>query len=84
MVRIWLKGTGKQNALPTETREGLTDEGILWMSGKTAKRHVKLQVLIEWSPELRAAIDESLAVDRGRDLTGPFIFGTVSQVPLSL
>jgi len=59
------------------TRDGLTDEGIVWVSGKTAKRNAKLQVLIEWSPDLRAVIDEALAVDRGRELTGPFIFGTL-------
>ena len=57
------------------TRDGLTDEGIVWVSGKIAKRNAKLQVLIEWSPDLRAVIDEALAVDRGQEFMGAFIFG---------
>ena len=53
----------------------MTDEGIVWVSDNTAKRNAKLQVLIEWSPDLRAVIDEALAVDRGQEFMGAFIFG---------
>ena len=56
-------------------RDAIQEDGILWHDGKSK---TKPPILIEWTPELRAIIDEALAASRysGADC-GPFIFGNM-------
>jgi hypothetical protein len=55
---------------------GICDEGIWWTEGKTRAGVTPKKILIEWSPELKALIDEARSI---RPLTalGPYIFGTL-------
>lgn len=56
------------------TSEAILDDGILWKDGKDK---TKPAVLISWSPELKATIDEVLAIER-RYVTGTlYIFGNL-------
>lgn len=57
------------------TRHAITDEGIVWTDGKDKD---KAKVLIEWSPELRATIDEALGVKRHKNAGTILIFGNMS------
>jgi|GEM_PF-665453 len=54
----------------------LCDEGIWWTEGKTRFGVTPKRVLIEWSTELKALVDEALAL---RPLTalGTYIFGNL-------
>lgn len=56
------------------TRDAVRDDGILWQDGKDT-RHRKPAVLIEWSPELRATVDEALAVKRSHVAGSMYVFG---------
>jgi integrase len=55
----------------------ISDDGIGWIGKKRQAADFKRAVLIKWSPELRAAIDEARAV-RGQLDGSPaeFVFGT--------
>ena len=55
-------------------RSGIQAEGILWKDGRDKD---KPAVLIEWSPELRATIDEALAIKRFHVAGTMFIFGNM-------
>ena len=55
-------------------RTAVTDTGMLWSDGKDK---TKSQVLIEWSPELRATIDEALAVKRFGIAGTMYLFGNM-------
>jgi integrase len=55
-------------------RSGIGIDGILWRDGKDPS---KPAVLIEWSPELRATIEEALAVKRFHVAGTMFIFGNM-------
>ncbi|MDP3164399.1 MAG: hypothetical protein Q8N06_02930 [Hydrogenophaga sp.] len=58
------------------TRDALKETGILWQDGKPGKRK-KPPVLIEWSPELQATIDEALAIKRFGVAGTMFVFGNM-------
>jgi hypothetical protein len=53
-------------------------DGILWTSAKRRKGQEPKVALIEWSAELRATIEEALAVKRYSDLASWFVFGNLS------
>lgn len=55
-------------------RDGIQEDGLLWHDGKDPD---KPAVLIEWSPELRATIDEALAIKRFHVAGTMFIFGNM-------
>jgi hypothetical protein len=60
------------------TRPQITGEGIIWTAAKRRRCAAPMQGLIEWSPELRATIDEALAIQR-RKLAGTwFVFGNLN------
>ena len=56
------------------TLDAIKDTGILWKDGKTKS---KPPVLIEWSPELKATIDEARAVKRFGVAGTMFVFGNM-------
>jgi hypothetical protein len=56
------------------TRDSIRDEGILWRDGKDA---CKPAILIKWTPELRAAIDETLLIKRNKDAGTMYLFGNM-------
>ena len=56
------------------TRDAIKETGILWKDGKSK---TKPAVLIEWSPELRATIDEALAIKRFNVAGTMFVFGNM-------
>jgi len=55
-------------------RDAIKDTGILWQDGKNRR---KPAVLIEWSPELRATIDEAIAIKRNSVAGTLFVFGNM-------
>lgn len=56
------------------TRDGIRESGMQWQDGKDGD---KAEVLIEWSDELRATIDEALAIKRFHVAGTMFIFGNM-------
>jgi integrase len=57
------------------TREMIQADGVRWQDGKQSRSSQKPDVLIEWSPELRAVIDEALNTPRGKLAGVWFVFG---------
>ncbi len=55
----------------------ITDAGIVWKAAKRKRGTVATVGLIEWSPELRATVDEALAIRRYRDAGEWFVFGNL-------
>ena len=55
-------------------RDAIKDTGILWHDGKSRQ---KPAVLIEWGPELRATIDEAIAIKRNSVAGTMFVFGNM-------
>lgn len=49
---------------------GITDEGLVFLANKRKKKQGEKTILIEWSPELRATIDEALAAGRWQSFGG--------------
>ena len=56
------------------TRDAITEQGIRWKDGKDP---TKPAILIEWTPELRATIDETLALKRNKVAGTMFLFGNM-------
>ena len=56
------------------TRDSIREEGILWRDGKSK---TKSSILIEWTAELRATINEALSVNRHHVAGSLFIFGNM-------
>lgn len=56
------------------TRESITEQGILWRDGKDS---TKPAILIQWTPELRATIDESLTIKRNKQAGTVYLFGNM-------
>jgi integrase len=54
--------------------DSIQEEGILWTDGKD---NTKARIRIEWSPELRATVDEVLSIRRNRDVTTTYVFGNL-------
>lgn len=57
-------------------REAIKEDGLLWQDGK-ARKGQKPAILIEWSPELRATVDEALQVKRHSVAGTMFVFGNM-------
>jgi integrase len=57
------------------TRHAITEDGILWTDGKNKR---KAKILIEWSDELRATIEEAKKIKRNKDAGTIFLFGNMS------
>lgn len=61
------------------TRDQIDDAtGIRWVGGKRRQGAQPRVVLIEWSPELRATVDEALAVRRHKIAGSWYVFGNLS------
>ncbi len=61
------------------TRDQIDDErGIFWRAAKRQKGQAELVGLIEWSPALRATIDEALAIKRHEIAGSWYVFGNLS------
>ncbi|MES2973344.1 MAG: hypothetical protein V4757_07030 [Pseudomonadota bacterium] len=58
------------------TRDAIQEQGMLWTDGKGTRRQ-KPAILIEWSPELRATIDEALTIKRDKVAGTMFLFGNM-------
>ena len=54
--------------------QSITEEGIVWADGKDKK---KANILIEWSDELRATIDEARAIKRNHVAGSMYLFGNM-------
>lgn len=59
------------------TRDQISDAGIAWKAAKRQRGEAEKAVLIEWSPELKATIDEALAIQRGKLAGSWFVFGNL-------
>jgi hypothetical protein len=57
-------------------RDAIREDGILWQDGKD-RRKQKAPVLIEWSPELRATVDEALQIKRNQVAGTMYVFGNM-------
>jgi len=60
------------------TRDQIRDDGIEWVGGKRQAGQAVKRGLIEWSPQLRATIDEALAIKRNKLAGSWFLFGNLS------
>lgn len=60
------------------TRQAIKTEGVEIVVGKRKKGHAQRSKLIEWSTELRAVIDEALALQR---TTSIYVFGNSDGQP---
>lgn len=56
------------------TRDSITDDGLLWRDGKDP---TKPAILIEWTPELRSTITETLSIKRNKLAGAWFLFGNL-------
>lgn len=56
------------------TRDAITEQGIRWKDGKDPN---KPAILIEWTPELRATIAETLAIKRNKVAGTMYLFGNM-------
>lgn len=63
------------------TRDMITEEGILWKASKRRKGQSHKRVLIEWSPELKATIEEALKCPRNKGVGTFFVFGNLAGRP---
>jgi integrase len=54
--------------------QGITEDGIVWVDGKDK---TKAKILIEWSDELRATIDEAKAIKRNHVAGSMYLFGNM-------
>lgn len=59
------------------TVQNITDDGIVWQDGKQVKGKRKPPVLIEWSDELKATIDEAKDIKRNKVHGTMFLFGNM-------
>lgn len=56
------------------TRDAITDQGIRWKDGKDPN---KPSILIEWTPELRATITETMEIKRNKVAGTMYLFGNM-------
>lgn len=54
--------------------QSITEQGIVWQDGKDK---TKAKILIEWSDELRATIDEARAIKRNHVAGSMYLFGNM-------
>ena len=57
-------------------RDGIREEGLAWKDGKDPS---KPEILIEWSPELRATVDEALRIKRSKVAGTMYLFGNITN-----
>lgn len=60
------------------TRDQISDDGITWRAAKRQRGEAEKIGLIEWSPDLRATVDEALAIKRNKLAGSWFVFGNLS------
>jgi integrase len=60
------------------TRDQIGEDGITWKPAKRQRGQAQTTVLIEWSPDLRATIDEALAIHRNKLAGSWYVFGNLS------
>ena len=60
------------------TRDQVAEDGIEWVDGKRQRGQARRVALIEWSPELRATVDEALAIKRNTLAGSWYVFGNLS------
>lgn len=60
------------------TRDQITDAGLVWKAAKRQKGQAEKVGLIEWSEQLKATIDEALAIKRNKLAGAWFVFGNLS------
>lgn len=60
------------------TRDQIREEGVEWRGAKRQRGEAAKVGLIEWSPELRATIDEALAIQRNKLAGAWYVFGNLS------
>jgi len=56
------------------TRDSITEQGIRWKDGKDPN---KPAILIEWTPELRETVTETLAIKRNKVAGTMYLFGNM-------
>ena len=59
------------------TRDQIRTDGIFWKAAKRQRGQPERFALIEWSDELRATIDEALAIERGKLAGVWYVFGNL-------
>lgn len=59
------------------THEQIREDGIEWQAAKRQRGEAKKIGLIEWSPVLRATVDEALAITRREDAGTWYVFGNL-------
>lgn len=60
------------------TRDQIGDAGITWTAAKRQRGQAQRVGLIEWSPQLRATVDEALAIKRHKLAGSWYVFGNLS------
>lgn len=60
------------------TRDQIGEAGVEWQAAKRQRGQPERLGLIEWSPELRAVIDEALAFKRNRLAGSWYVFGNMA------
>lgn len=59
------------------TRDQITADGIVWTAAKRQRGQAVKTALIEWSPALKATIDEALAIKRHKLAGAWYLFGNL-------
>ena len=59
------------------TRDQIGPDGITWTAAKRQRGQAPKVGVIEWSPALRAVIDEALAIQRGKLAGAWYVFGNL-------
>ena len=62
-------------------RDQITEAGMVWTAAKRQKGQAEQRGLIEWSPELRATLDEALAIKRNAIAGSWYVFGNMQGQP---
>ncbi len=60
------------------TRDQIGEDGISWRGAKRQAGQAEKLGLIEWSPDLRATVDEALAIKRNKLAGSWYVFGNLS------
>jgi integrase len=58
-------------------RHQIIEAGIVWTGAKRKRGTAELSVTIEWTPELRATVDEALAIERFGSVESWYVFGSL-------
>lgn len=63
------------------TRDQITDAGVLWTAAKRQRGQAVARVRMEWTDELRATVDEALAIERPGVAGAWHVFGNLRGQP---